>query len=233
MQICVCDDDKTQHITIGKYIEKYAAGQFEAGITDMYSAGELTAHYSSGKSFDIVILAIETAGMNAAEMIRREDPNAILILISDSPKRVFEAFRVEALHFIVKPVSEIEFVNIFDRAVRKYNTLNPAVTLRSQSERYVIPVNSIRYIEGYDRHITVYTTSGAVKTVGKIADILPRLASHGFIRIHQGFIVNMSFIRCFDVNRVVLTDGTGVMMSQRRKAAALKAFDTFLKRKNR
>ena len=50
---------------------------------------------------------------------------------------------------------------------------------------------------------------------------------------HQGFIVNMDYIKCFDATDVVLFDGTKVMISVRKSADAVQAFDKYKKNKNK
>ena len=57
------------------------------------------------------------------------------------------------------------------------------------------------------------------------------LSSYNFIRTHQGFLVNMDYIRRFTQTDVILLDGTKVMISVRKRADALRMFDNFLKRK--
>lgn len=47
---------------------------------------------------------------------------------------------------------------------------------------------------------------------------------------HQGFIVNMDYIKCFDATDVVLFDGTKVMISVRKSADAVQAFGKYLKK---
>ena len=70
---------------------------------------------------------------------------------------VFEAFRVKALHFFVKPILSTEFTNVFTHATCKYKTINSTILLKWQNERYTIKVDTIKYVERYKRQITVYT----------------------------------------------------------------------------
>ena len=230
MQICICDDDKLIHKTINLYCQQFS-NNFHIEITDLYSAEELINKYQQKIRYDIIFLDIEMAkisGIEAAEKIKKIMPNTIIIFISNHPKYVFDSFKVEPLHFLVKPISEQEFSCVFQRALHKYKTLNASIVLKWQSERYVIKINKIKYIEGYKRHITVYTENESFEAIGKIPDIQKLLEPYGFVRTHQGFLVNMDFIKRFDINDVVLFDNTKVMLSVRRRTIALKNFDEFL-----
>lgn len=227
MNICICDDDLATHQIIKEYLQESLSS--DINVFDCFSAEDLL---KSAENYDILFLDIkmgEVNGLEAAEIIRKNNKEIIMIFISSYPNYVFRAFNVEALHFIVKPINEKEFKNVLDRALYKYKTAHSSITLRWQKERYVIKISSIKYIEGYNRHETVHTQDGTYEALGKISDLYKELAPHGFIRTHQGFIVNMDYIKRFDTNDVVLFDDTKVMLSVRKKAEALEIFDKYLR----
>lgn len=233
MKLCICDDDEVIHKTIKSYCNIISVNsQYE--FFDSFSAEELLDNYSKNQHYDIIFLDIEMdiiSGIEAAEKIKKISPNVIVVFISNYPQYVFDTFKVEPLHFLVKPISEEEFISVFQRAMHKYKCLNSSITLKWQNERYVINVDTIKYIEGYKRHITVFTKDCMYEAIGKIPDLLNELSPHGFIRTHQGFIVNMNYIKRFDPTDVVLFDGTKVMISVRKRAEALQQFDKYLKNK--
>lgn len=233
MKICVCDDDTSIHPLLNSYLQDFTTDILNFKVTHYFCAEDLLNQIEN-IFFDIVFLDVELGaknGIDVAEKIRIYNPKSIIIFISNYPHYVFDSFRVEALHFLVKPISQIEFTNVFNRALSKYSSTNSSIILKWQNERYIIKVDSIKYIEGYKRHITVFTQDGNFEAIGKISDLLEKLSPLGFIRIHQGFIVNMDYIKKFDTTDVVLFDGTKVMISVRKRAAALQTFDKYLKGK--
>lgn len=232
MNFCICDDEKSIHKEIRNLILTNLNNDSQIHITNIFSAEELIEKYNNNIFFDIIFLDVEMSsltGIDAAKIIKQLQPNSIIIFVSNYPNYVFEAFNVEALHFLVKPLSPLDFKNVFNRAINKYKALNSSIFLKWQSERYIIKIDTIKYIEGYKRHIIVYTNDGRYESLGKIPDLLKELSPHGFIRTHQGFIVNMDYIKRFDLTDVVLFDGTKVMISVRKRAEALQSFDKYLK----
>ncbi len=180
-----------------------------------------------------MFIDIEMGGINgveAAEIIREFAPETIIIFVSSHSSYIFDAFRIEALHFLVKPIKEKEFSEVFTRAMKKYTATNASVILKWESVRNKISINKISYVEGYRRHLTVHTASGVYEAVGKISEIYEILKPHGFVRVHQGFIVNMNYIKSFNANEVELTDGSKVAVSVRKKQEALKAYDIFIRK---
>lgn len=232
MHICICDDETSQHEIIKNYIKSFPVLPQNPEITSRFSGSELANDCIAGVLYDILFIDVRLGSMNGlevAETVRRLNPNAIIIFISNHPEYVFDVFSVEALHFIVKPITELEFNRVFIRAINKYNSLHSFLPSGFLSGRAVIRINDILYCEGYNRHVMVYTKDGKYESVAKLSDIYDKLASHGFVRTHQGFIVNMSQIRRFDKESITLNNGFSVPVSQRKRTEALKLFDEYLK----
>lgn len=232
MKICICDDDI---FTVKEIRNLLLPFQTEDGfeISELYSGEELLEHYESGNSFDIIFLDIEMQdinGIEAAERIRQLSADTIIIFVSAHQNYIFDAFRAEALHFLVKPVKEKEFSEVFNRAMKKYATVNSDIVLKWESTRNRISVNKISYVEGYRRHLTVHTSEGIFESVGKISEIYELLRPHGFVRVHQGFIVNMNCIKHFRTNEIELVDDSRVAVSVRKKQEALKTYDIFIRK---
>lgn len=234
LKICICDDDILIHDILKNELLKYKNMLSEVEIEDLFSAEDLVKQYNHNNNYDIIFLDVEMLelnGIEAAEEIRKKDSKVIIIFVSSHPNYVFESFNVEPLHFLVKPISEAEFKNVFFRAVSKYNTLNSVLSLKWQNERYQIKISQILYIEAYRRHITVYTENEYFEAVGKLSEMLKVLEPHGFIRTHQGFLVNMDFIKRFDISDVVLFNDKRIMLSVRKRTEALQKFNDYLMRK--
>ena len=232
MRICICDDDRSQHGIIKKYIDEFSVLAENSEIVSKFSGKELINDCTGGISYDILFMDVRLGSMNGlevAETVRRFNTNAIIIFISNHPDYVFDAFSVEALHFMVKPITELEFRRVFVRAINKYNSLHSFLPSGFLSDRAVICTNDILYCEGYNRHVMIYTENGKYESVAKLSDIYEKLSTHGFVQTHQGFIVNMSRIRRFDKESVTLNNGTSVPVSQRRRTQTLRIFDDYLK----
>lgn len=233
MKICICDDDCFTVREIRNLLEPFQTEAESFSISDFSCGEDLIEFYKNGGSFDIVFIDIEMKGINgieAAETIREFAPETIIIFVSSYSSYIFDAFRIEALHFLVKPIKEKEFIEVFTRAMKKYTAVNASVILKWESVRNKISINKISYVEGYRRHLTVHTAEGIFESVGKISEIYEILKPHGFVRVHQGFIVNMNYIKSFNASEVVLTDGSRVAVSVRKKQEALKAYDIFIRK---
>lgn len=234
MKICICDDDLHIHNKIEQLIEKHVDAPSCVTVTKAFSGEELLRHYDSGDKPDMVFLDIEMNGISGivtAEKIRELSDRTILIFVSSHSEFVFDAFRLDALHFLRKPVSEDEFREVFSRAMLRFNTLNASVTIRWHGERFSVPIDTVVCVEGYNRHIMLHTQKEHYEAVGKLSDMFVSLESHGFVYVHQGYIVNMNHIRHFGQESILLQGGMRVPVSVRKRQNALRAYDEFIQKR--
>lgn len=233
MKICICDDNLYIHKEIKRFIAAFFSQTALPEIACCQSGEELLSHYSEGKEYDIIFLDIEMAkinGIETAKEIRKSSPDAIIIFVSSHKGYVFDAFRCEALHFIVKPINQEEFDDVFNRAMNKFKSTRSFLPLQWQNSRMNIRISDILYVEGYRRHLRVHTLNEAFEAQGKISKVYEKLREHGFLLIHQGYIVNMQYIKRFNATDVTLENGTEVMMSARRRAEALQIYDRYIQK---
>lgn len=231
MKICICDDDSFFIEEIRNRLSQLQTESECFSVSDFRGTEELLEFYKNGGYSDILFIDIEMDGINgieAAEIIRALSPRTIIIFVSAHSDYIFDAFRLEALHFLVKPVKDSDFSEVFGRALNKYRAVNASIVLRWESTRNKIEIDKISFVEGYRRHLSVHTAGGVFEAVGKMSEIQQLLSPHGFVRVHQGFIVNMHYIKCFGINEIELTDGSRVPVSVRKRQDALKVYDNFI-----
>lgn len=233
MKICICDDESCVRKEIKEYILPFFSNESPPNIVDCQCGEELIKNFSSGAEYDIIFLDIEMANINGIETankIREISSDVIIIFVSSHKNYVFEAFKCEALHFIVKPISKSEFDEVFVRALHKYNQINDRFPISWKYSRNNLRIKDIMYIEGYRRHLKVHTQNNIYETVGKISDAYNTLADHGFVLIHQGYIVNMQYILNFRSDEVVLINNEKLMVSVRKRSEALQVYDKFIQK---
>ncbi len=226
MKICILDDDAAFSRQMGRLITAFDKTNTDISLTLTDSPDRFLSAAKQANGFDITFISIALAdenGIAVAEKIKTIFPKTIIIFLTDC--RNF--FSTQAFYCLAKPICEDEFSAVFTLAVQKYEETNRSIVVKWQNQRTRIQLDEISFIEGYNRHLIVHTTNGEFETVGKIPDIYAVLQPHGFVRTHQGFIVNMHYIRAIEADSVLLTNGQRVMMSVRMRHETLLAYDHF------
>ena len=231
VNIAVCDDEQTQNEKIAGYISTYRQTYPDLSVSEFLSGGELLHSCETGYRYDFVFLDIQMQGADGVEtarQLRAVNSGVLVIFISSFTKYVSSAFRRNAFQFLIKPVGESEFRREFDRAVQVYYRRHHKYIIGNQEKTEALEIGEILYIEGYHRYLSLQTRGQVYDKIGKLNDEEKRLAPLGFVRIHQGFFVNMAFIKTLESESIQLADGKKLPMSARKKPEALRAFHRYL-----
>lgn len=233
MRIAICDDMPECRAQVREHLNRYTAAECFSSVTEFASADDLLAAYEQGSRFDLIFLDVEMAqtnGIDAGMRIKELDKQVILIFVSAHPQYAVFSYDCDALYYIVKPIDGEKFDRVLGKAIEKYKLLHQEYVLKNRGEIQRLAVSDILYVEICRKHLLFHTVSGVYETVGKLSEALEGLYPFGFCQVHQGYVVNMNHIKSFAPNDVVLSDGTRVMVSVRKKAEVLRQYANFLER---
>lgn len=231
MDIAVCDDEEFQRDIICGYITPFISKYKDMSVV-RYDSGEALVEEYKNKKYDIIFLDInmkEIDGIQTAKEIRKHDNNVIIIFITSFTKFISMAFTVKAFQFLVKPLSKESFNTEFERAIEQYNMNHYKYILKWESKMIVVELADVVYVEQYQRRLHICTKDGRVYNAsGRIKEQEEKLYLHGFVRVHQGYLVNMAYIRSIYDREIMTTIDTVVPISMRRKKYLLNEFNKYL-----
>lgn len=217
MKIGICDDEKEMRAWLGDKVRK------------LYPDAE-RLFYTSGEELlanplpDILLLDIQMEGkdgMETARELRRMDERLILIFVTCTEDYVYQAFDVEAFHYLVKPLTDEKFSAVLKKAVGQFqksgkpdNGETESLLITAGGTHYTVPVSEIVYAEVFDRKILLHTRNADIEYYGKMKD-LEKKAGDGFFRTHRAYLVNFRFVRKYDAATVYLEKGRALMAKQK------------------
>lgn len=94
------------------------------------------------------------------------------------------------------------------------------VVLTTQNELLSVPVTTVRYFESNGHYQLMYLEGcqEPVPVSSKMQNLETELASEGFLRIHQGYLVNGLFIGCIGSSSVLMTSGECLPISRSKRS---------------
>jgi len=127
-KIAVVEDNDAMRAQLCGFIAQYAQESgHQLDVTAFSDGAQLVEPYRPG--FDIIFLDIEMpklGGMPTAERIRRQDPDVVLVFVTNMAQYAIRGYEVDALDFVLKPVSYYQFSTKLERAFGKRK---PAIAL--------------------------------------------------------------------------------------------------------
>lgn len=154
-------------------------------------------------------------GMNGIELaakIREYDHAVQIVFVTGYMDYIAEGYDVEALHYLLKPVTQERLVSVLDRAVRRAKGREKELCLHTAKGTVRIPAGSIRYLEVQRNYVTVHAEEPykIKKTLGELEKEL----DERFFRTGRSYIVNLFFVKKITKSWVYLKDGTQVPLSR-------------------
>ena len=235
IKIAICDDETN----IRAYLSSlFRAQSCPCEILEYASAGDCLADH---REIDLLFLDIELApsgpdGMALARKIRERTSGTqpVIIFVTGYDRYVFDAFDVGAFQYLLKPVDEEKFAQVFARAVEQITAdrENPqrghVLTLQSANTSRTVPLDNIYYIESSNHKVVLHLRDGEFAYYAKIQDLELKL-QHQFFRIHKGYLVNLSYVDGYSKTEVTLTNGERLLLSKYKYQDFAKAYLHFLK----
>lgn len=210
---------------------------------DFFSNGEkLVRHLKKiDENYTIYFISIELNeidGIALAQQIRSFDLDALIIFLSNDIQRMPDVFKVHAFDYLVKPVSDDCLLETMDRAKNYFNTIDAYFEFSFNRKLIVLTMNEIVYIAKSGRIAYIHTTEKIYKTYLTMTEILDKLDTNIFTRIHGSYVVNLNYIVKIIKNEVFVTHlenearqkrTTALPMSRTFKDETKKTYTAFLK----
>lgn len=242
INIAICDDEVSVAAGIEEFLYQLGKENQILLSCDVFSDGiTLLESIKQGHIYDLLYLDIEMKemdGIKAAEEIRERELPLLIIYVSSHERYWKELLATEPFDFITKPVTKEALVKVFQKAYRRLSEKPEYFSYTYNKTVYKLPLSQITYFESANRVVYIhmagekqrlqsdYTSCAENKFYGKMGDIEKQLqkGKGRFLRIHQSFLVNFTYIKSMSFNEVTLMDNTVLQVSDERQKKARQQF---------
>jgi len=196
LKIAICDDTSADR---QRLISLVKAENYYCECTSYESGEMLLWDYESGARFDIIFLDIFMEGMTGVEVakrIRSTDYNTLLIFVSSSNDFYRESYDLYAFNYLIKPLAEDKINEVLCRAVDHLNKdTDQVVHISFRGSLHTVRCSQILYLSSEQHSVNFCLKNGEIlKSYGKLDDFVCQLPAESFMRCHQSYIVNLSYV---------------------------------------
>lgn len=193
LRCLVVDDEPLAVKLISGYVERTPFLVLEASARSAVDALSLLGE----RRFDLVFLDIQMPGLTGVEFAEMLPESTRVVFITAYTDFALDGFRVNALDYLLKPVSYDDFRRAASRALNFYSERQARtsdidfITVKSEYRLRRIPVSSIRYVEGLKDYVKIYVEGevNPVLTLMSMKTLEQTLPSDSFMRVHRSFII--------------------------------------------
>lgn len=168
------------------------------------------------KKTDLIFLDIQMPELSGLEFARIISPDTRIVFTTAFNQYAIEGYRVNALDYLLKPISFEKFLEASNKALQWFEQQNKVLSM--QQDRFIfikseyklqkINFDNILYIEGVKDYVKFYLDDGSKNVLSlmnmkKVEEFLP---APEFMRIHRSYIVHMPKVSQIDRFRIVMGD---------------------------
>lgn len=197
--IAYVEDEIAYSDQLKTFISKFQKEKnIEFHLSLFSSADEFLASFSSGE-YDIILLDIllkkdKINGMDLAKEIRKIDNKTILIFVTTMVQFAVEGYEVDALGYLVKPITYFSVEQVFNKALKKIEmNTDVYLTITNKGVLVKLPSSKIAYIEVRGHSLTLHTTEGNYTLRGSLDQIEEELKGKNFLRCNNCYLVNLAY----------------------------------------
>ena len=230
LRIATVEDDANDLEALRTHLKRY---EKENGlkflITEFRDGEDIVTDYSA--DYDLILMDIEMAflnGMKAAEKIRELDKDVIIIFITNMPQYAIQGYKVNALDYMLKPISYFSFSESMGRALHRVKVQEKEfITISLKGGKKKLDIAQICYVEVQDHLLIYHTTEGSFVTKGTIRDAEGQLDAKRFFRCNRCYLVNLEYVDNY-MGSDVSVNGDTIQVSRSRRKPFLDALNEYL-----
>lgn len=226
IQIAICDDDMTTTSQIEEYIRQIEIEQhIQVQYRIFFDGKSFMQSVESGEVYDLIYLDVEMPlmkGLDVAKKLREMEISSLIIYISNYETYCESMIETEPFRFLRKPINDVDlFRKYFMSAYKKLENRNEYYTYSYKKIHHKININDIMYFKSNNRKICIHTNGNQENNIfyGQLDKVEKELESKSctFIRIHQSYLVNSTYINTVQHDAVILENKDELSISEKRQ----------------
>lgn len=218
MNCIILDDDPLAQNSIADFIEHVPYLTLISKCSTAFEAyDELHNH-----KIDIIFLDTQLPGISGIEFIKSLDEKPMIIFTTAFKEYALEAFNLNAMDYLLKPISFDRFLKSTNKAyeyyslkslklrtsgkIKEVNAASEFILVKADYKTIKINLNEILYVEGLKDYIKIFVVGSdkPIITLNSLKRMQENLPPDRFARVHKSFIISLNHIKVINKTQVVI-----------------------------
>ncbi len=218
--IALCGDEALELDRITRMLERYESGRPGTGIAAerFEGAQELLGRVREREyEPDLIIMDIymsDKLGIEAARELRSMGSRGRIIFVTSSREHALEDCGVDAVQYLLKPVSEGALFSILDKIFLEPEERRKYVLLRIGGSIRRVAADDIICCEAQGKQQCLHFADGSQSmlrtTMNELYEMLSRYPA--FVRVGIAYIVNLKYVDSLNARELKLDNGRKIFL---------------------
>jgi DNA-binding LytR/AlgR family response regulator len=206
VKCAIIDDEPVSRELLLDYIQQSSLLEVVGECKNAIEATELL----SQKQVDLLFLDINMPEINGIQFYKSLDKPPFVIFTTAYPEFAVEGFELAAVDYLLKPFPYERFMKAVSRAIQIINqeqrTGHESEYMLFKADRKIfrIDLDSISHLEAMGDYVRIYYGSKSIMVLDRFQNIMDRLPSNQFVRVHKSHAVAISKIELIEGNIIVV-----------------------------
>ncbi|QQY79647.1 LytTR family two component transcriptional regulator [Keratinibaculum paraultunense] len=184
-------------------------------------------------SYDIILLDIQMAelsGIELAKLIREKDKHIQIIFVTAIPDYIGEGYDVDAINYLIKPISEEKLRECLSKAINKKEIQPKSILIEIDGGVHRIYEDSIMYLEIEGHELFIHQEDKTISIRKPLSEMEELLSMDEFIKPHRSYLVALKYIKYIDSKKITLKNRTTILISRGNSKEVQRKFFNYFKR---
>lgn len=209
----IVDDDEIDRLSTLSLVRRYPY----INILGVFDNAPTALEFSKTSSPDILFLDIDMPEINGLEIRKQMSTVPVCIFITSYPDYAIDGFELEALDFLVKPVTIERFGKCMTRlqqfmevsqkaALLDYHLGADSIFIKEGHNQIKIQLKDVLYLEALKDYTGIVTSEKKYCVLNSLGNLLKEKDFQSFVRIHRSYAVQRHFVKRIHNSEVLIND---------------------------
>lgn len=202
----IIEDEPLAAKLMASYIEKIEELELLGQFENPFEAWS----FLQREEVDLIFLDIQMPELNGIQLAKLIGQRSSIIFTTAYPDYAVDGFEVQALDYLVKPISLQRFLRAVDRykenkKVSEPKTQNSEATylfVKTEYRHQKIDFDDILYLKGMGDYVSIHTRKGRIMTLENMKSFESSLPSDRFMRVHKSYLIALDKIDFVERNKI-------------------------------